>query len=47
MEKNAQSTGGFWMLVEEISTEPANENRIAAEDNNGILDDEFFPDTSF
>jgi len=44
--ENDTTKGGFWMLVEEIGQEPRpDENRRA--DKKEILEDEFFPDTSF
>ena len=47
MEPNTNLKGGFWMLVEELGTEPAETNDGRATEKNEILDDEFFPDTSF
>lgn len=48
MENNTNTKGGFWMMVEELSAEPINDNTSEnAVEKQDVLDDEFFPDTSF
>lgn len=46
MDRNTNSKGGFWMLVQDLDTELAKEANEKQPDKE-ILDDEFFPDTSF
>jgi hypothetical protein len=48
MENNTNTKGGFWMLVEDLNEAILYEsNNAAAAEKKEILDDEFFPDTSF
>lgn len=46
MDRNTNSKGGFWMLVQDLDTELAKEANEKQPDKE-ILDDDFFPDTSF
>ena len=45
MERNTNAKGGFWMMVEDLNTEPIKEhNDNVVEKKAG--DDEFYPDAS-
>lgn len=47
MEHNTNTKGGFWMMVEDLNAEPIKEANDNIVEKKEILDDEFFPDTSF
>ena len=47
MERNTNAKGGFWMMVEDLSAEPINDANDNVAEKKEVLDDEFFPDTSF
>lgn len=48
MGNNTNTKGGFWMMVEKLDAEPINDNAgNDTAEKQDLLDDDFFPDTSF